>query len=315
MIKFGYILSILIGISAAGSVFASNIEYTSGAIGDIAIQDSWNNTLFINGNGTPNAVYTYLPDTAANIPVRNINYSVQTTSTVCFALTSFSDASTIAQVGVPFVSIASTSVVTVKVFSNSGCSSGILETQFISPSLDLGISYDHNGAPVIHTLVANFSTAVPIGNTLGVQVQVSNGNPLYPAIYGAIGSGFDYFIPVYVFGILSPAGYCGGATCSLGDFGGCAKVSLCWAFTPDSTPDWGGLGTMIGSKPPFGYIGALTGGFSDINASGSPAFMLMSSTTRHNMGGILDPLRNGLVVLFWFGGAVWLYNRAKNIQP
>jgi hypothetical protein len=108
---------------------------------------------------------------------------------------------------------------------------------------------------------------------------------------------------------------CATSVCSISDLSGCIKEGICWAFVPPtgSTPDWNDLKIAVQNKPPFGYVSALTAGIAGINASDTPAYVIMSSQTKTDFSGLFDPIRNAITVIIYFAGLVWLYIRAKNL--
>jgi len=109
---------------------------------------------------------------------------------------------------------------------------------------------------------------------------------------------------------------CNGLTCSISDPTGCIKQGLCWAFIPQTSqmPNWGLLSGAVGKKPPFGYIAAMNSGLSGITGNGSPAYTLMDQTTKDDFSPVFGPIRAALAWIFFFAGAIWLYNRSKHIQ-
>jgi hypothetical protein len=109
---------------------------------------------------------------------------------------------------------------------------------------------------------------------------------------------------------------CNASTCAISDITGCTKIAMCWAFVPlsDSMPDWMGLYSTIGKKPPYGYISVLTSGLAGLDSTSTSSLIIMSSTTVSRFSGVFSPIRAGMATLLWLVGCVWLLNRVKNIQ-
>jgi hypothetical protein len=58
---------------------------------------------------------------------------------------------------------------------------------------------------------------------------------------------------------------------------------------------------------------ALNDGLRGISATGTQSFSFMTTQTKNDFSAVLNPLRTGVSFLLFFGGAIWLYNRSKNI--
>lgn len=306
-----FITTFIFFIPAIAGATSAEYELVKGCdISQSTCISQWANTLVLSSS-LSGSTFTFLPANVEDPVTRNINFSANTNAELCKNLSPQGTVSTISEIGWPVIQYTAGDAFNVRLYSTSNCTGSTVVDDTYADSVDVSISYDVVGQPITRTLADHFGTFdIPAGMIYSISVQTD----ATTTIYGAIGSGLDYTVPEYAYATVALPEECGGAVCTLGDISGCAKVAMCWAFIPSANPDWGGLGTTIGRKPPFGYISALNAGLQGLTASDTPAFSLMSTTTRSDFDVIFSPVRAGILWLFWFAGAIWLYNRSKQIQ-
>ena len=101
------------------------------------------------------------------------------------------------------------------------------------------------------------------------------------------------------------------STCDVLNISGCMQNALLFVFYPSETilNNFAELGSLIATKPPFGYIAVYTTQLAGLSSSGAGSFTL---ATENNIKTIIfDPLRTGLGYVLWVCFAFWIFHRVR----
>jgi len=92
----------------------------------------------------------------------------------------------------------------------------------------------------------------------------------------------------------------------------CAALQFLFIPSNASLQQFGNIKTKIENKPPFGYISLINSDLQGVNDTASSTITLESLPILNTY--IFDPIRTGLIWVFWFGFAFILFHRLKNID-
>jgi len=79
---------------------------------------------------------------------------------------------------------------------------------------------------------------------------------------------------------------------------------------PDIFDKFAQIQNLIKEKPPIGYFIQSQQALDDLSTS-TPAFTLAGISA---LGGIFDPLKNGLIMILWFLFCFWIFHRLRNLE-